>query len=158
MAIYSIQRVVRLLITSLLQIYQGIFLWKVIVNRLRSDRIMVMSLWPHFLAHPVRFSKPTRRLALIETLRYRIYTVDPETTRSSEFCHCRNVYLRTLSAWVSTLVNYRARASEEGNDIGRVRPSVSLFFRPLFFHSNLWTAWPLTPWLFHVYGLRPVTI
>ena len=57
-----------------------------------------MSLWPHFLAHPVRFSKPTRRLALIETLRYRIYMVDPETTLSSEFCHCRNVYLRTLSA------------------------------------------------------------
>jgi len=23
------------------------------VNRLRFDRIMVMSLWPHFLAHPV---------------------------------------------------------------------------------------------------------
>jgi len=105
---------------------------------------MVMSLWPHFLAYPVRLSKPTRRLALIETLRYRIYRVDPETTRSNEFCHCSNVYLRTLSAWVSTLVNYRARASEEGNDIGRVRPSVSLFFRPLFFRSNFWTAWPLT--------------
>ena len=26
---------------------------KIILNRLRFDRIMVMSLWPHFLAHPV---------------------------------------------------------------------------------------------------------
>jgi len=27
---------------------------KKFVNRLRFDRIMVMSLWPRFLAHPVR--------------------------------------------------------------------------------------------------------
>jgi len=41
------------LITNLLQIYQGIFQWKKFVNRLRFDRIIAMSLWPHFLTHPV---------------------------------------------------------------------------------------------------------
>jgi len=29
------------------------------VNRLRFGRIMVMSLWPRFLAHPVRHSLPS---------------------------------------------------------------------------------------------------
>ena len=47
------QRVVVFLITSLLQIYQGIFQSKSFVKRLRFDRIMAMSLWPHFLAQPV---------------------------------------------------------------------------------------------------------
>jgi len=35
-------------ITGLLQIYRGIFQSKNCVNRLRSDRIMAMSLWPIF--------------------------------------------------------------------------------------------------------------
>jgi len=47
------QVAVGLLITTLLQIYQGIFQRKKIKNQLRFDRIMAMSLWPHFLAHPV---------------------------------------------------------------------------------------------------------
>jgi len=47
------QGVVRFLITSLLQIYSEIFPWVNFMNRFRFDRIMVMSLWPHILAHPV---------------------------------------------------------------------------------------------------------
>jgi len=42
-----------ILISVQLQIYQGIFQWKKILNRLRIDRIMVTSLSPRFLAHPV---------------------------------------------------------------------------------------------------------
>jgi len=43
-----------LLITSLLQINRGIFQRKKhFLNQLRFDRIMAMSLWPHFLAHTV---------------------------------------------------------------------------------------------------------
>jgi len=45
------QRVVGLLLTSLLQIYQEIFQWKNSVNRLRFDRMMVMSFCQHFLRH-----------------------------------------------------------------------------------------------------------
>jgi len=47
------QGVVGFLITTLLQIYQGIFQWKNCQNQLRFDRIMAVSLWSHFLAHPV---------------------------------------------------------------------------------------------------------
>ena len=45
------QGVVEFLITSLLQIYQGILQWQTFVNRLRFERIMAKSLWPHFLDH-----------------------------------------------------------------------------------------------------------
>jgi len=46
--------VVRFLVTSFLQIYPGIFQWKFYFswNRLRFDRIMAMSLWPHFFGPP----------------------------------------------------------------------------------------------------------
>jgi len=37
-----------------LQIYQGIFQWNKFLNRLRFDRIMVMSLWPPFF-WPTRY-------------------------------------------------------------------------------------------------------
>ena len=33
---------------------------KNILNRFRFDRIMVISLWPHFLAHPVLFQERLR--------------------------------------------------------------------------------------------------
>ena len=36
--------------------YQGIFRWEKNINRLRFDRIMVMSLWPAFVAHSVENS------------------------------------------------------------------------------------------------------
>ena len=36
------------LLQNLMQIYYGIFQWKKFVNRLRVDKIMVMSLWPFF--------------------------------------------------------------------------------------------------------------
>ena len=39
--------------TTLMQIYLEIFQWKIFANRLRFDRIMAMSLCPHFLTHPV---------------------------------------------------------------------------------------------------------
>ena len=38
-----------------LQIYQGIFQWNKFLNRLRFDRIMVMSLWPPFFGPPGTF-------------------------------------------------------------------------------------------------------
>jgi len=47
------QGAVGLLISTWVQIYQGIFQWKIFLIQLRFDRIMVMSLWPCFLAHPV---------------------------------------------------------------------------------------------------------
>jgi len=47
------QGVVGFLITSLLQIYQGILQWKKPENQSCFDRIMAMSLCPLFLAHPV---------------------------------------------------------------------------------------------------------
>ena len=46
------QRMVGFLITGLLQIYEGIFLWIIVVNRLRFHRIMAMSLWHHFFGPP----------------------------------------------------------------------------------------------------------
>ena len=42
------QGAVGLLIAVYLQIYQGISQLKKFLNRLRFDRIMVMSLWPRF--------------------------------------------------------------------------------------------------------------
>jgi len=42
------QGAVGFLISTWLQIYQGIFQWKKILNRLGIDRIMIMSLWPRF--------------------------------------------------------------------------------------------------------------
>ena len=53
------------LICIKLQIYQGIFQWKSFVNRLKFDRIMVMSLWPRFLARPVEFNKVVMLLTFI---------------------------------------------------------------------------------------------
>jgi len=46
--VWQLQGVVRFLTMTLLQIYQGILRWKKTVNRLRFDRIMAMSLRPHF--------------------------------------------------------------------------------------------------------------
>ena len=40
--------IVWLLIAIQLQIFQGIFQWKKFLNRLRIDKIMIMSLWPRF--------------------------------------------------------------------------------------------------------------
>jgi len=42
------QGVVAVLVTNSMQVYQGIFQGNSFVNRLRFDRIMAMSLWPHF--------------------------------------------------------------------------------------------------------------
>jgi len=42
------QGVVGYLITTLLQIYKGILKRKNVENQLRFDRIIAMSLWPHF--------------------------------------------------------------------------------------------------------------
>ena len=46
------QGAVGLLIAVYLQIYQGISQLKKFLNRLRFDRIMVMSLWPRFFGSP----------------------------------------------------------------------------------------------------------
>ena len=43
-----------MIITTLLQIYQKIFQWKKCENRLRFDRNMAMSLWPHFFGPAFR--------------------------------------------------------------------------------------------------------
>jgi len=51
--LYHVQGLVGFLITTSLKIYQEIFQWKRLENWLKFDRIMAMSLWPHFLAHPV---------------------------------------------------------------------------------------------------------
>jgi len=40
--------VVAVLVTNSMQVYQGIFQGNSFVNRLRFERIMAMSLWPHF--------------------------------------------------------------------------------------------------------------
>jgi len=50
------QGVVWFLITTLLQIYQGILQWTKLENRLRLDRIIVMSLWPRFFTPPCRYA------------------------------------------------------------------------------------------------------
>jgi len=66
---------------------------KKFLNRLRIDRIMVMSLWPHFLAHPVyAYNMP---IQLHYILLYRLVTRDDAhdvmlglyiTTPSSKSC------------------------------------------------------------------------
>jgi len=42
------QGVVGSLLTTLLQIYRGIFQWENFENRLRFDKTMAMRVWPHF--------------------------------------------------------------------------------------------------------------
>jgi len=50
------QGVVWFLITTLLQIYQGILQWTKLENRLRLDRIIAMSLWRRFFTPPCRYA------------------------------------------------------------------------------------------------------
>jgi len=52
------QGAVGLLIAVYLQIYQGISQLKKFLNRLRFDRIMVMSLWPRFFGSPCIVYRP----------------------------------------------------------------------------------------------------
>jgi len=58
------QELVGFLITTLLQIYQGIFQWKKFLFRLRFDRIMAMSLRPHFFGSPCIFNSTSNRVSL----------------------------------------------------------------------------------------------
>ena len=60
-----VQGVVRLLKTTLLQIYQGIFQWKKIENRSGFDRIMATSLWPHVFGPPCSACRRQRREAVV---------------------------------------------------------------------------------------------
>ena len=55
--------VVEFVLTSLLQIYQEILEWIFFLNRLRFDRIMAMSLWPHFFGPPCMRSIRCRLLS-----------------------------------------------------------------------------------------------
>jgi len=43
-------------------------LMKFFLNRFRFDRIVVMSLWPHFLAHPVDFKDHIHSVECIRVL------------------------------------------------------------------------------------------
>jgi len=97
------QEVIGFLITGLLQIYQEIFQWKKLVNWLRFDRIMAMSLWRHFFA-------PLCDVNLSPLVTTNAPFTASTVTRAST-CHCKSVFFHGEFGFIfggpSTLLSTR---------------------------------------------------
>ena len=87
----------RIFITISLQIYQGIFLCINFENRLKFDRITAVSLWPHFMAHPVDVKKRVYVFSLAMFLTFLFFNVFIMKIVSSVFMIiCTVCYFATL--------------------------------------------------------------
>ena len=84
----------KLITTTLLKIYLGIYLWKKLANRLRFDRIVAMSLWPHFFGPPCIYLLSYHDLYLIICLitSYSIWSHDYVCRPIRSFCSCLSCF------------------------------------------------------------------